>query len=504
MQKIYAGKQLEILYAQAAQVDKLSAFDHIDRAASAFERELLRHYTLGGRTIYVFAGAGRCGAYALAIAQLLARRGHSVLTYLFYRSGQLSEACEEVRNQLPQEGFRLEEIFTEFTPPRIGARDLIIDGLFGAELQTPLADGYVALSSFLNASKAPIVSVELPSGLFAEDNSGNSLEHVIRAERTIAFDSPKLAFFFRENDPYVGAWSCLSLGISPQAQKDLETPYYYIQDAALIRALDERPRFSVELPRGKVLFLVHHPGHAGRTLLSTRAAFRAGCAEVHALVPTEEVLPLELAHPELTVFPQSQEHSLLSDELNAYRTVAIGEGFGRSLGALELLESLLVSSPRPLVIDSDGIALLSRERKLMEKLPSKSILIATHQELDQMMGYLGSDRERLDQALELARRLDICFILRGTYSAVCTPQGTVFFDTTGNTGMQTRGTSNVLSGVITGLLGQGYQSITASVLGLHLVGLSAELYAGRYSERGLTASSLIDLLGEAYHQLEAE
>ncbi|MFC2630577.1 MAG: NAD(P)H-hydrate epimerase, partial [Porphyromonas sp.] len=146
MQKIYAGKQLEILYAQAAQVDKLSAFDHIDRAASAFERELLRHYTLGGRTIYVFAGAGRCGAYALAIAQLLARRGHSVLTYLFYRSGQLSEACEEVRNQLPQEGFRLEEIFTEFTPPRIGARDLIIDGLFGAELQTPLADGYVALS----------------------------------------------------------------------------------------------------------------------------------------------------------------------------------------------------------------------------------------------------------------------------------------------------------------------------------------------------------------------
>ena len=140
----------------------------------------------------------------------------------------------------------------------------------------------------------------------------------------------------------------------------------------------------------------------------------------------------------------------------------------------------------------------------MEKLPSKSILIATHEELDQMMGYLGSDRERLDQALELARRLDICFILRGTYSAVCTPQGTVFFDTTGNTGMQTRGTSNVLSGVIAGLLGQGYQSITASVLGLHLVGLSAELYAGRYSERSLTASSLIDLLGEAYHQLEAE
>ncbi len=216
MQKIYSGKQLDILYAQAAQVDKLSARDYIERAAVAFERELFRHYSLGGRSIYIFAGAGRCGAYALSIAQLLARKGYAVYAYLFYRGGKLTSECEAVREQLSTDSLRLEDIFTDFAPPRISKGDLIIDGLFGADLQTPLSEGYLSLVDFLNATEAPIVSIEIPSGLFAEDNSGNTLEHVIQAERTIAFDSPKLAFFFRENDPYVGAWS-LAIAIASEA-----------------------------------------------------------------------------------------------------------------------------------------------------------------------------------------------------------------------------------------------------------------------------------------------
>ena len=504
MQKIYSGKQLDILYAQAAQLDKLSAQDHIERAAVAFERELLRHYSLGGRSIYVFAGAGRCGAYALSIAQTLSRRGHTVFAYLFYRGGKLSPECEAVRERLPRDTFRLEEVFTDFTPPKIASGDLIIDGLFGADLQTPLSAGYVGLVKFLNESSAPIVSIEIPSGLFAEDNSGNKLDNVICAERTIAFDSPKLAFFFRENEPYVGAWSCLSLGISPQAQHGIDTAYYHVQDAALSLALQKRPRFSIELPREKALLLTYVKGHIGKTLLSARAAFRAGCSELHAVVPTEEALSLSLALPELTVHTPSDEAKLLAG-INAYRTVVIGEGFGTDEEALHLLESLLTPSySRPFLLEGDGIALLSSDRKLLKKLPKNSILIASHLEMDAMFGDFRSDRERLERALELARECDIYVILRGTYSAVCAPTGTAFFDTTGNTGLQTQGASNVLAGVLAGLLGQGYQSITAAVLGLHLVGLSAELYAGRYSERSLTATSLIDLLGEAYHQLEAK
>ena len=504
MQKIYSGKQLDILYAQAAQLDKLSAQDHIERAAVAFERELLRHYSLGGRSIYVFAGAGRCGAYALSIAQTLSRRGYTVFAYLFYRGGKLSPECEAVRERLPRDTFRLEEVFTDFAPPHIFSGDLIIDGLFGADLQTPLSGGYVALVDFLNAAPAPIVSIEIPSGLFAEDNSGNTLEHVIRAERTISFDSPKLAFFFRENDPYVGAWSCLSLGISPQAQQDIDTAYYHVQDAALSLALQKRPRFSIEQPREKVLLLARMPGHIGKTLLSARAVYRAGCSEVHALVPGEEALPLSLALPELTVYTPSSVQNLLAG-INAYRTVVVGEGFGLDSAAFHLLEALISPShSRPFLFEGDGITLLSSDLKLLKKLPKNSILIASHQELDRMLGHFRSDRERLERALELARDCDIYIILRGTYSALCTPTGTAFFDTTGNTGLQTQGASNVLVGVVAGLLGQGYQSITAAVLGLHLVGLSAELYAGRYSERSLTATSLIDLLGEAYHQLEAK
>lgn len=505
MQKIYLGKQLPDLYHVAEQHDYLTTSDHIDRAARSFIRELQRYYTLGGTPIYVFAGAERCGAYALRIAYHLAQRGYQVRTYLFHRKGVLSEACEALRQELEpaHEQMKLEEIFTEFSMPRIKPGELVIDGLFGAELQTPLSGGYAAVIRALNESGARIVSIELPSGLFSEDNSGNSMESIIHAERTIAFDSPKLAFFFRENAPFVGHWSCLTLGISPQAQKDLETPYYHVQDIPLSQSLLARDRLAVGQQREKVLLFSRQLGRSGRTLLAARAALAAGSGEVYATVPQQDRWALQFSQPELNVLDAANEIELLG-ELPSYRAVALSDGFGDDLEAKALLEFLLVAGPRALLLDSDAVRLMAQDRKLLDKVPAKTILIITPEELHALVGPMGSDRERLELVLELAYTHNIYVILRDAYSVVCTPTRTAFFDTTGNTGLQAVGAGNVLSGVILSLLGQGYEPITAAILGLHLVGLSAELYAGRYSERSLTASTLITLLGEAYRQLESQ
>lgn len=504
MQKIYLGKQLPDLYHLAERYDHLSASDHIDRASRAFVRELQRYYTLVDTPIYVFAGAGRCGAYALRIAFQLAQRGYQVYTYLFYLRGKLSEACEETRQELLEENERmhLQEVFTEFSMPRLQAKDLVIDGLFGADLQQPLSGGYQEVVRAINASSARVVSVEIPSGLFAEDNSGNLSEGIIRAERTIAFDSPKLAFFFRENAPYVGRWSCLNLGISPQAQQDLETPYYRIEDTPLSQSLRPLDRFASGTRSEKILLLSREQGRSGRALLLARAALSSGAGEVYAAVPPADIQALQFAQPELSVLDATREVELLED-LFSYRAVAVSDGFGTDREAKALLELLLTASPRALLLDSDAIQLIAQDRKLLERLPPKTILVVTPEELNAMVGTIGSDRERLEVMLDLAYAHNVYVILRDAYSVVCTPTRAAFFDTTGNTGLQATGAGNVLSGVILSLLGQGYEAITAAILGLHLVGLSAELYAGRYSERSLTASHLIGLLGEAYRQLEA-
>lgn len=505
MQKIYLGKQLPDLYHVAERYDHLTAVDHIDRAGRAFIRELQRYYTLGGTPIFIFAGAGRCGAYALRIASLLAQRGYQVKTYLFYRKGVLSTDCEQLRLELEQEGdqIHLEEIFTEFTMPRIQAGDLVIDGLFGAELQTPLGGGYASVVQSLNNSRARIVSIEIPSGLFAEDNSGNTLEHVIRAHRTIAFDAPKLAFFFRENAPFVGEWSSLTLGISPQAQQDMDTPYYHVQDVPLSQSLLPRDRFGIHQHREKVLLFAREEGALGRTLLATRAALSAGAWEVCASVSARDVQALQLAQPELYALSSENEGDLLLS-LADYRAVAVSEGFGTDLKAKALFEQILVANPRALLLDGDAVELIAQDRKLLEKLPERTILLVTTEELNRIFGSIRTDRERLELVLELAHNRNIYVILRDAYSVVCTPTRSAFFDTTGNTGLQAPGAKSVLSGVILSLLGQEYEPITAAILGLHLVGLSAELYAGRYSERSLTASSLVSLLGEAYRQLESQ
>lgn len=501
MQKIYTGKQRDDLYRLAQQHDHLSPEDRIERAARSFEQEFRRLYPPTGHTIYVFAGAGRSGAYALGIARYLAQRGYTVCSYLFYREGKLSEECEAVRKSIAEEDLRLEEIYTDFTPPRIQTADVLIDGLFGAELSTPLFGGYLGLVDFLNASGASIVSIELPSGLFAEDNSGNDLEHVIKAKYTIAFDSPYLAFYFEENEPYVGEWIYLPQGISPRTQDSLEVSHYQVTDTALEGVLKRHTRFSLNHEPGKVLFLTNQPGSAGKTLLATKAALHTGCSEVHVLVPNEEALALQLALPELTL-PSAPKASVLGN-LNTYQTIVIGEGFGRGEEAAATLRELLITSSRPLLLSGDGLQILSRERSLLERIPVDSVLLLNPSEFDSLTTTHRSDAERLDRALELAERLDIYIVLRGAYTAICLPSGVTFFDVAGNSGLRSTGCTEVLLGVIAGLLGDGYKSVTAATLGVHLCALAAELYAGRYSERSLTATALIDQLSSAYRQLEA-
>lgn len=505
MQKIYSGKQLPTLYKQAEEIDNLTPSDHIDRAGQAFEREFARRYSPGENAIYVFAGADRAGAYSLALAHRLARRGRYVYTYLFHRAGSISEECEEVKKRIDSEAIRLEEIFTDFRPPRIEPTDFVIDGLFGAELQVPLSGGYIDLVDFINSTRATIISVELPSGLFAEDNSGNNLDHVIRAQWTIAFDAPKLAFFLSENAPYIGSWSWHPLGISPLAQRDIPATYYQIQDVSLVESLRSHPRSVESLRDERILLIAPGTGYAGKSLLTTRAATHAGCAEVHLLAPEQEALPLQLAQPELIVHGSS-DHSFPIDEwLKSYRGIIVSEGFGTDRAAADRLEALMVaSSSRPLLLDGDANKLLISQPKLLEQLPPNSILLLSAAEFDQLMQPSRYDSERLELALELARKVNAYLILRSKYTAICTPQGNIFFDASGNEGLVTHGVSSVLVGVIASLLGQGYQAITASVLGVHLVGLAAEIYAGRYSSRSLTASALIPLLGVAYHQLDID
>ena len=498
MQKIYTGKQLRALYRQAEVYDHLSAEDHIERAARSFEQEFRRLYTQTGYTIYIFAGAGRCGAYALRIASYMAQRGYAIMAYLFYREGKLSDECEAIRRSISDGDLRLEEVYRNVTPPRIKEQDVIIDGLFGTELTTPLFGGYVGLVDFLNASKASIVSLELPSGLFAEDNSGNNLDHIIKAKYTISFDCPYLAFFFEENKPFIGQWSYLPLGISPQAQDELDATYYLTEDASLTSAL----RLPPIHPEGKVLFLTTERGHSGRTLLSSKAALYTGCHEVHTVVPEEEQLALQLALPELVVQSMFSRTELLA-EAGRYKALVIGEGFGLGESAHTLLESLLAATNNPVLLDSDALELIAHKRSLLDRIPVGSILLPTHAEFDRMTTKHRTDADRLSRAIELAERLDCYIILRGTYTAICLPSGLVLFDISGNRGLYSMGCRNVLVGVIAGLIGQGYESVSAATLGVHLCGLAAELHAGRHSERTLTASQLIDQLGSAYRQLEA-
>lgn len=502
MQQIFLGKQLPLLYQRSLERDGLKSRDHIERAGTAFVHEFVRHYQRGVRVVHTFAGAGRCGAYALRAARLLADEGYRVAVYLIYHKGHISAEVEELLPLMEDcEGLNFTPIYQELHRIDLRAEDVIIDGIFGAELSVPLSGGYEQLIQYLNRSKARRISIELPSGLFAEDNSGNHLDKVFRAERTIAFDSPKLAFFFRENKPYVGLWRHIPLGISQDAKADIPVSYHLIEDSSIASELASR-HSDLEGGGKQVFIPILQEGHAGAALLIARAAQRSGLSAIELTVPTAEQGYLQLSLPELRISSASLES--YQQQLHSYAALAITRGFGTDEAAFQRLRTLLgVASTRPFLLAQDALQLLTRHRELLRLIPAGSILLADETDFDSLTTRHTLDAERLIEAREFAQRYQLCLILRGEATAICLPTGSVLFDVTGNSSLRRPGCNEVLYGLLIGLLGQYRSGMTAAMLGVHLQGLAAELYAGKQSERSLIASDLLAQISRAYHQLES-
>ena len=501
MQKIFTGKQLPLLYQRALELDGLTGRDHIDRAASAFVQEFVRHYQRGVRMVYVWAGAGRCGAYALRAARLLFDRGYRVSVYLIYSAGKISPEVEELLPLMEAEGLLFTPIYESLLKVNLSSEDVVIDGIFGAELTTPLSGGYQQLIQYLNASKARRVSIEIPSGLFAEENSGNQHREIFRAERTIAFDSPKLAFFFKEHKPYVGEWRHIPLGISAAAEEGIPVQYHLIEDSSVTTELQSRPLEGYGTLPPRVFVPILQPGYAGSALLLARAAQRSGLASLELSIPKEEALQLQLMLPELRITSGSFES--YQQYLSSYTAIAVTSGFGTSEQAAGRLQSLLtLAATRPFLLAEDALRLFTKHRELLPLIPPSSILVADEFSFDQLTTRHSSDAERLREAKELAAQLDVCLILRGESTAICLPSGSVLFDVTGNSALSRPGCQQVLYGLIIGLLAQYRSSMTAAMIGVHLHGLAAELYSGKQSQRSLVAGDLLPQISRAYHQLD--
>lgn len=503
MIKIFTTDKVKELDQYTIQHEPISSSDLVERAATLFMHEFCRHYSRQSR-ILIFAGQGNNGADALALARLLMDESYKVETFLFNPTGKLSPECELNKERLLEmERVEFTEVVDEFDPPVLTERDIVIDGLFGSGLNRPLEGGFAAVVNYINESDAPVISIDIPSGLFGEDNSGNDMQAVIRAKRTFSFGFPKLSFFLPESNPYVGEWKVLDIGIHPDVVEETDTPYMMIHEEDIAGLFQPRDRFAHKGNYGHALLIAGSRGKMGASLLAARSCLRSGVGllTVHIPMPGEAIFQTALPEAMLSFDPYKDYFTTVTD-ISPYSAIGIGPGLGKHIETAVAFERLLQSCKQPIVIDADAINLLASNRYLLDKLPAQCILTPHPKEFDRLAGASANSYERLTKAIDFAVNHKVCVVLKGAYTATCTPYGEVYFNTTGNPGMATAGSGDVLTGIVLGLLTQGYDPVAAAVASVYLHGLAGDKAASLHSEESMIAGDITDMLGKAFKQLK--
>jgi len=503
--KILTGGQFRELDLFTIQNEPIESLELMERASRAVADELLRRWPSSERRFYVFAGPGGNGGDGLAVARMLADANYGVTAYLFNVRGQLNPDCAANRDRLlERDDVQLVEITSELIFPELHADDIVIDALFGTGLNKPLSGGFAHVAKRLNQSQATVVSIDTPSGLMCEDNAYNDTSAVVRAMLTLSIQLPKLAFFYAENQRFVGDFVLLPIGLSAEGLDQMKTHLWLTEATEVQALLRRRPRFAHKGTMGRALLVAGSQGMTGAAILSSRAALRSGVGRLTVHAPHACLDILQVSVPEAVVqIDVDEERVTTAIDTSEYQAVGIGPGLGRSRYTAAALHDYLLQQPGPMVLDADALNILSENTEWLRNIPADSILTPHPRELDRLVGRSQTSFERMNRARNFAITYRLFVVVKGHYSQICTPTGDVYFNPTGNPGMATPGSGDVLTGILTGLLAQGYLPAEAVQLGVYLHGLSGDLAAEALSEESLIASDIIQYLPAAFKLLRS-
>ena len=501
--KIFTSAQIHELDKYTIDHEPIKSIDLMERAAKAITHAITSEWSTA-TPVVVFAGPGNNGGDALAVARMLLDQGYNVQAFLFNISGHLSEDCAANRARLTDKKVKsFVEVTQEFDPPRLEEDMLVIDGLFGSGLNKPLAGGFASLVKYINSSPAKVVSIDVPSGLMTEDNSFNVRANIIRADLTLTLGQKKLSFLFRENQQLIGRLKVLDIRLSQEGIEKIDANYSIAEENDIRPLLLKRNPYAHKGNMGNALIIAGCYGMAGASVLATKACLRSGAGKVTTHTPKQNSVILQISVPE-AIIQFDRDETVFSEAVDTEDFDAVGIGPG--LGTGEQTAIALISQVRrtqcPIVIDADAINILANHRAWLQQMP-KGIIFTPHpKELERLEGHGNDSYELLSKARNLAERVQGYVILKGHHSALCLPDGHVIFNSTGNAGMATAGSGDVLTGIITGLLARGYKQQDACLIGMYLHGLAGDIAARELGEESVIAGDIIHYLPHAFRKLK--
>lgn len=501
--KLFTCKQIAEIDQLTMKLEPISSLDLMERASGQVS-EWIIHRTEIEKDIYIFAGPGNNGGDALAVARLLAWCNFRCTVWLADFGRELkSDVAFNLQRLESQNKVILKKINSVDDIPEIPANTVVVEGLFGSGLNQPLTGLAKSIVESINKSGAKVISIDIPAGLFGEDNSKNDFSAIIRANHTLTFQFPKLSFLFPENDIFVGSWEVLPIGLHAEAILRTQSKYFNLNQTFISGILKKRAKFSHKGTYGHALLIAGCYGKMGAAILASKACLRAGAGLLTTHVPRIGYQIIQNAVPEaMTSIDNSETIFTEIPELGPYSAIGIGPGIDKTFETQSALKNLLQAKPSKLVIDADALNILSENQDWYTLLPENAILTPHPKEFERLAGSSGDSFERLQKQVAFSMKYKVIVVFKGAHSCISVPDGTVFFNSTGNPGMATAGSGDVLTGIILGLLAQDYTAEEAATIAVYLHGMAGDIAAEKYSMHSLISSDIIEKLGAAFLRLE--
>jgi ADP-dependent NAD(P)H-hydrate dehydratase / NAD(P)H-hydrate epimerase len=497
--KLFFTKQIAEIDRYTIEHEPISDIDLMERAALQIVNWLLHHIS-NEKKLMVFAGPGNNGGDALAIARMMAGFDYNTNVYLLDFGKELSGSPLVNLHRIEEQNkVSVSKIGFEKEIPEISINDVVIDGLFGSGLSRPLEGLVAVVVRKINKSGATIVSIDIPSGLMGEDNHSNIPGNIIRANFTLTFQFPKISFFFPENEKYVGEWQALPIGLHPEGIRVTKSEYHFLAKEDITKIVPTRSRFGHKGIFGHALLIAGSYGKLGAAILSSRACLRSGVGLLTTHIPKIGYDIIQTSVPEAMVSTDISDMEFTGiSSLEDFSAIGIGPGIGKKENTQQALFHLLKKSDKPMVIDADAINILSENKEWLDAIPENSVVTPHPGEFKRLVGDFNDSFQRLTQQLEFSKNNKLILVFKGAFTTITTPDGIVYFNSTGNPGMATAGSGDVLTGIILGLLAQGLKPEEAALAGVYLHGLAGDIAKMVRSEEALIASDIIESLGQAF------
>lgn len=501
--KIIDRKQMQEADAYTIKNEPIASIDLMERAAGLIADRLGEALGKQDR-IKVLCGPGNNGGDGLVIARLLADDAFEHLeVYIINVSPKRSEDFSQNQKRLQEQGkVAIKEVDKVDDLPGPGADEVIIDAILGTGLDRPVEGLVRDVVEAINRSRAFVVAVDTPTGLFADDNTGNPPEGIVMADYTYTLGTVPMSFFLPESGCFCGEFELLDIGLLPEFFEEADSKYHCLMANEVRALLKKRNKFDHKGTFGHALLVAGSYGKMGAAVLAARACLRAGAGLLTTHAPKLGYDTLQGCVPEAMVnidrYDKIISRIVISEANNA---VAIGPGIGRERTTASALLDMLEKLQMPIVLDADALNILSDNREWLSLVPQGSILTPHPGEFDRLAGSSATSSERLEKAIAFAHKHNVYLVLKGAHTAICTPGGEVYFNLTGNPGMATGGSGDVLTGIILSMMAQGYNAFDAARIGVYLHGLAGDIASEALGREGMIAGDIVDYLPMAMRNL---